>query len=60
MIVQEKENVIKDNVIAMMDFLEKIVALNHVLEIAQEMGNVKMEYVCAVKVFLENFVKKQK
>jgi hypothetical protein len=60
MIAQEKESALKDNVIATMDFPGKIAVLNLVQEIAQGMGSVEMGYVCVMKDFLENFVKKQK
>ena len=60
MIVLEKENVIKDNAIVMMDFQVMIAAQNLVLKIAQETENAETEYVCVIKDFQENFAKKQK
>ena len=60
MIVLEKENVIKDNAIVMMDFQVMIAAQKLVLEIALETENAEMEYVCVIKDFQENFAKKQK
>ena len=60
MIVQEKENAIKENAFAMMDFLVKIAVQNPVLEIAQEMETVEMEYACVKKDIPENIAKRLK
>lgn len=60
MIAMEEENVIRENVIVMRDLLGKIANLECVLLIAQAMENVIKEYVYAIQVLQENFVKKLK
>lgn len=57
--VAEKESAIKDNAFALMDFLGKIVAVKPALEIALEMENAEVVYVCAMKDILENSVKRR-